>query len=211
MMTAKTLLLLVACLVSTATLISATEDTVEAQGLSGLPPLTTPLALRLSEFGSAHKDPCDSTWSNDEQTERPCPTASPTFAPTSAPTVAPTIDWSAASTLSKSHLCTDQQSSVAEDSTELMETTVGYYYTVETAPEGDPQDFLPKLENALLNGVARDVFLPCDDQSELKKNGNLRKTIKPNLQSDVAIDSISSKPVDTELIQCKSSSSFVNY
>ena len=179
----QTLFLLVACLIGTAMLVSADPSTVEAQGLSGeftgieLKPLPES-PLRLHAWGFAYQDPCDSTWSNDEQPKNPCPTASPTLAPT--------IDWFAATTMSKSDFCRDAQTAIAADSTSLVENTVSYYYTVETTPEGVPNDFLSKLENALLNGVARDVFLPCNE-----------------LQGNVGIDSISSKPVDTELTQCK--------
>ena len=86
-------------------------------------------------------------------------------------------------------------------------TKVTFYYTVETTPDGNPDDFLPPLENALLQDVARDVFLPCEEETRKlknKKKGNLRKKQPRFLEgSDVSITVISSNPEDTELTQCK--------
>ena len=87
-------------------------------------------------------------------------------------------------------------------------TKVTFYYTVETTPNGNPDEFLPPLENALLQDVARDVFLPCEDETRKLKNkekGNLRKNKPRFLEgSDVSITIIKSDPEDTELTQCKS-------
>ena len=93
---------------------------------------------------------------------------------------------------------------VAEDH---VLTMVTFYYTVETTPDGNLHEFLPPLENALLQDVAGDAFLPCEGESRKlanEKKANLRRNKDRDLQgSDVSITSISSNPADTELTQCK--------
>ena len=87
-------------------------------------------------------------------------------------------------------------------------TKVTFYYTVETTPDGNPDDFLPSLENALLQDVARDVFLPCEEETRKLKNKKKKATLRKNKRrflqgDDVSITSVSSRPTDTELTQCK--------
>ena len=59
-----------------------------------------------------------------------------------------------------------------------LETVVDYYYTVETTPAGNPDDFTAKIEGGLLEGVADDVSLP-------------------------GIGAMTSNPADSELTDCK--------
>ena len=59
------------------------------------------------------------------------------------------------------------------------ETVVEYYYTVETKPGANPDDFTAAVEDGLLDSVTRDVV-------------------------DASVGGISSEPVDMELTECKS-------
>ena len=101
-------------------------------------------------------------------------------------------------------MCRNVPEDVAEDQ---VLTMVTFYYTVETTPDGNPHEFLPPLENALLQDAAEDAFLPCEGESRKlanKKKANLRRNKDRDLQGgDVSITSISSNPADTELTQCK--------
>ena len=59
-----------------------------------------------------------------------------------------------------------------------LETTVDYYYTVETTPDGSPDTFASEMESGILEGVADDVSLS-------------------------GIGAITSSPPDSELTECK--------
>ena len=59
------------------------------------------------------------------------------------------------------------------------ETIVEYYYTVETKPGANPDDFTAAIEDGLLDSVTREVV-------------------------DASVGGISSEPVDMELTECKS-------
>ena len=218
--------LLAVCLIGNTVRLAEASHTIE-----GILP-----ALNISQFGSAWKDPCSESWSNDVKPDYPCPTASPTPSPTALPTVSPTpaptsaptnsptpaptsaptnsptaspsatptIDWAAATTIFNNDMCRNVPEDVAEDQ---VLTMVTFYYTVETTPDGNPHEFLPPLENALLQDAAEDAFLPCEGESRKlanKKKANLRRNKDRDLQGgDVSITSISSNPADTELTQCK--------
>ena len=58
------------------------------------------------------------------------------------------------------------------------ETVIDYYYTVETTPDGNPDDFASEVENGMLKRVAEDVSLP-------------------------GVGAITSNPADSELTECK--------
>ena len=59
------------------------------------------------------------------------------------------------------------------------ETLVEYYYTVESKPGANPDDFTDAIEDGLLESVTREV-------------------------ADASVGGISSEPVDLELTECKS-------
>ena len=59
-----------------------------------------------------------------------------------------------------------------------LETVLDYYYTVETTPDGNPDEFASEIESGMLKGVAEDVSLP-------------------------GVGGITSNPADSELTECK--------